>query len=639
MKNTNLLRALAAVLLLTVFSCKKEDNVVPPADDPQPPEVISYKISFSATKGAIESKSLSPEVIDGRNVIISTWTKQDAVDVFKDGTRIGALSAQGDGASTTLSGDINKSVAAGDVLTLKYQSPSYSTQDGTLTGNPHSIDKVCDYSTATVTISGIEDNEVSIHEPEAVFESQQAIVKLTLLEDGEHSRDIEGLGSIIVEFGEERATVTPAAGIKNVFYVAAPALGETSLCVDAKMADGSGLYYTYGGRVTVEKSSYYELVLSMVARYYYDIPSQKTYANQDAFLSETGYDISSVQGYLSWIFPNRNTPVTAISYTYHSADPQGKPVDLSGVIYIPDAALSGTTPLTGIALTNHGTIASNAECPTNKAQLEGAMAWKNYAMIMPDYYGFGASSSRPQAYLDAATTARGNIDACLAAFQILKDRGVTIPSKLYSFGYSQGGFNSMANLKYVSEHPEVGITFEKVMCGGSPFDVELTWNAYTQGTFRNVIGFVPLTVVSINETQGLGLDYATLFKGSLLNNWNSWILSKQYTLSEINSKLGTNNLSDILNEDFMAGRNDSYNAVMNVCQRYSLTSGWTPPSSGTKIILCHSTQDDTVPFDNITAMKTFLDSTAPGSYSTLEGDYGGHFNAAISFIMNTISEW
>ena len=53
------------------------------------------------------------------------------------------------------------------------------------------------------------------------------------------------------------------------------------------------------------------------------------------------------------------------------------------------------------------TIASNAECPTMKAQVEGALAWKNYAIVMPDYYGFGVSADRPQAYLDAETTAQG----------------------------------------------------------------------------------------------------------------------------------------------------------------------------------------------------------------------------------------
>ena len=373
---------------------------------------------------------------------------------------------------------------------------------------------------------------------------------------------------------------------------------------------------------------------------YYEVTATKPYANQDALLDETGLlaGMGAIQGLLGILFPDRGKPASAISYTYLSADPQGKPVKLSAVLYIPDSALEKTKLLTGISLTNHGTIASNAECPTMKAQFEGALAWKNYAMVMPDYYGFGASADRPQAYLDPETTARGNIDAYLAALQLLKDRKVGIPSRLYSFGYSQGGFNSMANLKYVSGHPDLHISFEKVMCGGSPFDVELTWNAYTQGTFRNAIAFVPLSVVSVNEAQKLGIPYGSLFKGTLLDNWQDWILSKQYTLSQINDKLGTNNLADILNDDFMAGRGDAHDRVMEVCRSYSLTSGWAPPS-GTKLFLYHSKQDDTVPYENLTAMKDFLDKVAPGCYTASGGNDGGHINAVVSFILNLIFEW
>ena len=372
--------------------------------------------------------------------------------------------------------------------------------------------------------------------------------------------------------------------------------------------------------------------------YDYEVTAVKSYGSLEELLNETGYSMLGFGFLLSFYFPDYNKPVSAISYTYLSEDPQGKPVELSALLYIPDSALNGTKALTGISLTNHGTIASNAECPTMKAQFEGVLAWRNYAIVMPDYYGFGASADRPQAFLDPETTARGNIDAYLAARQLLEDREVVLPSRLFSFGYSQGGFNSMANLKYVSRHPELPIRFEKVMCGGSPFDMELTWDAYTGGTYRNAIAFVPLSVVSINETQQLGIPYGNLFKGELLKNWKSWILSKEYTLTAINGLLDTRDLADIPHDDFLAGRGDAHARVMEVCRRYSLTSGWTPPS-GTKIILYHSNQDDTVPYANLTAMKAFLDVAAPGSYTAADGNHGGHTSAVFNFILNLIPEW
>ena len=379
----------------------------------------------------------------------------------------------------------------------------------------------------------------------------------------------------------------------------------------------------------------------------YEVTAEKPYVNMQQLLDETGLLAAlggSGQIVIDVNFPDQGNPASAISYVYHSVDPQGKPVDLSAVIYITTAALEGTTPLKGISLTNHGTIASNAQCPTNAAQFEGALAWKNYAIIMPDYYGFGKSSDRPQGYLDAENTARNSIDAYIAAVELLKDREVEIPDNLYSLGYSQGGFNSMANLKYVSEHPELGISFSKVFCGGSPFDMELTWDKYTDGTFHNYLAFVPMTLVSINETQKLGLDYADLFKGALLANYREWILSKKYTTNEISAFLSPDPknptpISAFLNDNLINRTGSAYDAIMSVVGRYSLTSGWVP-SAGSSIFLFHSTQDDTVPYDNLPAMTAFLDSVAgPDSYTVIDGEFGGHMDAVLWFILRTIGEW
>lgn len=389
---------------------------------------------------------------------------------------------------------------------------------------------------------------------------------------------------------------------------------------------------------TIYHLSLYNGEVELALWYDYQITAENTYASQQVLLDERGIDLSDSQFLLSFLFPDRDKPVRAISYTYLSVDPQGYPVKLSALLYIPDAAWAGTKDLTGICLANHGTIASNAECPTMNVQLEGAFAWKNYAIIMPDYYGFGVSADRPQAYLDPETTARGSIDAYLAAVQLLKDRHVNIPDRLYSFGYSQGGFNSMANLMYASKHPELRIRFEKVMCGGSPFDVELTWDAYTQGTFRNAIAFIPMTIVSINESQQLGLNYKDIFKGILLDNWQDWILSKQYDVATINTLIDTDDLSVIMAPEFMSRTGYAYNTIKDVCRRFSLTSGWIPPA-GTQIILYHSKQDDTVPYANLTAMKAFLNNVAPGCYKANDGNDGGHVDAILSFIVSIIREW
>ena len=376
----------------------------------------------------------------------------------------------------------------------------------------------------------------------------------------------------------------------------------------------------------------------LAAGRYYDVTEVRNYASLTVLREATGRDLSEAESFLSMLFPEPESSATAISYIYRSVDALGYPVELSAVLFLPDAALNGEKGLTGICLANHGTFSANYECPTMCAQYEEALAWRNFAVVMPDYYGLGVTADRPQLFLDPETAARENIDAYLAAVQLMNDRKVKVPRKLYSFGYSQGGFNSMANLKYVADHPELHVNFEKVLCGGSPFDVELTWDAYTQGIFRNAIAFVPITVISINETRKLGFGYDAFFKGRLLENWQDWFLSKKYTTSDMNTLLGTDDVNQIMSDEFLSRTGDAYNAIRDYCRRFSLTSGWVPPSD-TKIILYHSRQDDTVPFDNFTEMKEFLDEVAPGCYTAYEGDNGPHIDAIVRFLVATISVW
>ena len=377
---------------------------------------------------------------------------------------------------------------------------------------------VCPDVLVSTAHSAVPDGTISFH-------NISSLLKVQIANDGVADISIDLKGSSADDVHSYRVEAADGTFAPGTYFIAVNP-GTYSGGVKVVCSDGFGLEYHKSSSNPLEASVGGMKNLGTVTDgtpwRYYTVTGEKSYSNQDALLDDTGlfanlsfFASLMVESILSSNFSNRNTPVRAISYTYRSADPQGLSVELSGVVYIPEAAFN-QTPLDGIALANHGTYAASNECPTEKTQVEGAFAWKNFAIVMPDYYGFGVSKDCPQAFLDVETTARGNIDGYLAAVQLMLDSGMTIPPTLYNAGYSQGGFNSMANLKYVSQHPELGITFNKTMCGGGPFDVPLTWESYLQGGFGRAIGFVPLAVVSMNESQRLGLSYSDLFKGDLL---------------------------------------------------------------------------------------------------------------------------
>ena len=475
------------------------------------------------------------------------------------------------------------------------------------------------------------------------FHNISSLLKVKIEREGIADVSLGLVGASSSDVRTFKAAASEGTLAPGTYYIAVDP-GTYAGGLVATCSDGFGLEYQKSSSSPLEAAPGGILNLGTVsdgtARRYYKVNSEKTYSNLNALLNETG--LSASLGSYSALLPllfSVNESVRAINYTYRSVDPQGNPTDLSARVYIPVNALNRSKALLGIALANHGTIASNAECPTVTAQYEAAFAWKNYAIVMPDYYGFGVTKTKPQAYLDPETTARGSIDAYFCAVQLMKDRNVTVPSKRYNIGYSQGGFNTMANLRYVSRHPELGLSFQKSFCGGSPFDVVKTWESYLSQPLANAVRFVPLTLVSFNEAQHLGIDYSHVFKEPLCSHVQDWILSKQYTTSQIQSKIGSNNLSDVMTAEMMSGTGADYAAIMEVCRRFSLTSGWAAPASGSWIYIYHSTQDDSVPYANFTAMKEYLNAVAPGNDSYIKWESaanGGHVDACISFIINIL---
>ena len=249
------IRTLAALLIAsaTFAACSSDDNIIDqqPAQ-PAGPQV--YTMTVEATKGDDGTRALA----DGGNKLTSTWTAGDEVEVWTSNgttTKYGTLTAQSDGASTTLTGTLTTKPSDGETLTLKYLSPSYSSQDGTLTGNETSIDKVCDYATATVTATVDGDNVTTT---DATFENQQAVVKFTLKNKANDSE--LSATKLFVTANGTIYTVTPSSAASEI-YVAIPGFSAQTVTLTATVGEGT---YTYEkANVTFTNGRYYAITVKM----------------------------------------------------------------------------------------------------------------------------------------------------------------------------------------------------------------------------------------------------------------------------------------------------------------------------------------------------------------------------------------
>ena len=145
---------------------------------------------------------------------------------------------------------------------------------------------------------------------------------------------------------------------------------------------------------------------------------------------------------------NATAKATIYNIEYPGVDPYGKPVTLSGVIILGDEVEKEGKQARGMVLYNHFTVYHKEQCPSqgNLDVLLKVVGSKLIA-VAADYYGFGATADKNQAYCIASANAQASIDCLLAARSLLKDMGYQWGDFLFNLGYSEGGQTSMGVLR------------------------------------------------------------------------------------------------------------------------------------------------------------------------------------------------
>lgn len=322
-----------------------------------------------------------------------------------------------------------------------------------------------------------------------------------------------------------------------------------------------------------------------------------------------------------------NRKVREISGTYSSVDEDGNPITLSGKVLLP-----ANGPVKRIILVSHYTICSDAEAPSNSFPLEGVLSQMGYAMIFPDYIGYGITKNKIHPYLALELTARNVLDMFFAVKPWLAAAGKA-PEKddIYLMGYSQGGANTMA-VQWVLEtqHPEIKI--KRVFAGGGPYDVKSTYETFVTSQVASYPVAVPLVIQGMNIAEKCGVDINIILQPYICQNLDRWINSKEYTSPQINSFIGTKNASEILTKIGMDRSSKEVALLYKAMQKNSIVNvNWYPKAA---VYMLHSMNDETVPFINAQIAKaTWDDSNIQYNFGT----YGTHVITALRFIFSVKS--
>ena len=319
---------------------------------------------------------------------------------------------------------------------------------------------------------------------------------------------------------------------------------------------------------------------------------------------------------------SKSTKAIELSGLYKSIDVDGQPTILSGKVILPAKG-----PIKRYILVSHYTIASNKEAPSNIFSLEGLLVKLGYALIIPDYIGYGVTADKVHPYLVMELTATNVLDMYYAVVPFLEKAGCAPEhDDIYLMGYSQGGATTMA-VQHAIEHHDKPIKIRRVFAGGGPYDIKYTYDQFVETNWASYPCAVPIMMQGMLVGNKLDLDMSKMMQPFIYENLDAWVNSKLYTAGQINTLLGSHVTSDLLTEIGMDRTSkevsELYKAMVN---NSILTYSWTPKAP---VFMFHSMDDDVVPFENAMRAKSKW-KNANIQYSF--GHFGNHQMGCVRFI-------
>lgn len=311
---------------------------------------------------------------------------------------------------------------------------------------------------------------------------------------------------------------------------------------------------------------------------------------------------------------------------YQSEGADGQPILLSGKVILP-----ADGRFRRYILVSHYTIGANREAPSNCFSLEGVLAKMGYAVILPDYEGYGISRERIHPYLMMELTAKQVVDMFHAVRAYMDAKGLHPQYEdVYLMGYSQGGATTMAVERYIETHASSegqAIRVRRVFAGGGPYDVQATYDRFVTTDVASYPVAVPLVLQGMIYGAKLKITCEEMMNQRVCRNMDKWVNSKDFSTAQINEALGTRVTHELLSDVSMDRTSPQVAELYKAMAENSiLYYSWTPAAP---VYMMHSIDDETVPYENATLAK---DKWHKANIQYNFGHYGSHVKTCLRFI-------
>ena len=284
--------------------------------------------------------------------------------------------------------------------------------------------------------------------------------------------------------------------------------------------------------------------------------------------------------------------------TYHTTDPNGKPVVASGVVYYPKTGKPRGV-IEAISFNKN-----KEQCPSKElANISLMQGMAGFIVIVSDLIGCGATDDMFFPYFYHDNAAKVSADLRLAATELVRNvYGRSMPEWTLVSGYSLAASEAWALARYYDKHPELGVKVNQVWISGGAYHPIAVLD-YQLQTLQTDYVFIPNAICSINHYDSLGLDLSHVFRGELSEHYTEWCTGKMKQ-AELRERLGTD-VSQYLNLDFFKADNEDYQRLRASIEHFTIPNDWKPTCD---VHIYHSANDTYVPIVGANELVNYLRS-------------------------------
>lgn len=301
--------------------------------------------------------------------------------------------------------------------------------------------------------------------------------------------------------------------------------------------------------------------------------------------------------------------VYKISYRTSFKD---KDIVASGVVCLP-AGQSGNKAFPILSFQN-GTNTLHSEAPSVFLENPSfiviqAIASMGYAVVIPDYIGFGSSSNHFHPYLDKASTVKSITDMYGAVME-MADKYLEIPvgKDLFLMGYSQGAWASVALAEAIENNPASKVNLKGTAVGGGAYNLStLVEDILGEETYPSpallaymINSYIKSGIVSITYHDVFNAPFADQIQG---------LYNGKRKIADINNLL-SEDLVTLFSQEFRSGykTEQKYESFKNALVLNSIQS-WKMKSP---VFIRHGNTDETVPVTQSLGLRNdFLQKQVP----------------------------